>query len=255
MHKLFLSTCAILFLSGCVSEAERLAQRNQALEIEAKTLLESELYDPSSVQYEGIKVVNAMERALDKGDLNIPRGVCGRVNAKNRFGGYVGFRPFIWLEGAAEVSYPLREGAENIFVSGYGSVEWSEYCSEREDKDLYQSDEEILSYFMKTASVENGEAAFARCQACHQISRSKNNRIGPNLFGVVGRPIASELGYSYSDAMSSAEGSWNRTNLNEFIKSPNEMFPGTKASFAGVLNPKTRADIIVYLESQSATTP
>ena len=73
--------------------------------------------------------------------------------------------------------------------------------------------------------------------------------MGPNLWGVVGRPKASEPGFSYSDALKKKGGNWTIDDINQFITNPQAWVPGTKMTFAGVPRAKERADIIAYLNS------
>ena len=77
------------------------------------------------------------------------------------------------------------------------------------------------------------------------------NKIGPNLWGVVGRPRASEPGYDYSAAMKAKSGSWTFDELNKFLAGPRNYIPGTKMTFAGLSSENQRADIIAYLHTLS----
>jgi cytochrome c len=107
-----------------------------------------------------------------------------------------------------------------------------------------------------TADVAAGQAAFARCQACHTDSSGGPNGIGPNLWGVLGRPVASHAGFAYSDAMKAHAGelpSWTLDGLYEFINSPQKVVPGTKMSFAGIRDSQTRINLIAYLRTQGST--
>jgi len=98
-----------------------------------------------------------------------------------------------------------------------------------------------------TADVAAGQAAFARCQACHTDSNGGPNGIGPNLWGVVGRPVASHAGFAYSDAMKAHAGelpTWTLDGLYEFINAPQNVVAGTKMSFAGIRDSQTRINLI-----------
>ena len=75
--------------------------------------------------------------------------------------------------------------------------------------------------------------------------------IGPNLYGVVGRPQASAPSYTYSAALKEHKGDWTYEQLNEWLTKPAAYAPGTKMTFVGISDPKTRADLIVYLRSLS----
>ncbi len=107
-----------------------------------------------------------------------------------------------------------------------------------------------ISVLMKTASIENGAKIFKKCATCHNVERGAANKVGPNLFGVVGRAKGSVGGFSYSDAMRAKGGSWVRDDLNQFLEKPKNYVPGTKMGFAGLKKAQDRADIILFLESK-----
>src|SRR5690606_33283927 len=82
---------------------------------------------------------------------------------------------------------------------------------------------------MQTASAEAGASLMTRCQSCHDYSEANENRMGPGLYGIVGHPIASHEGFSYSDALATlgAEGEiWDYEHLDAFIESPRTHAPG-----------------------------
>jgi cytochrome c len=99
------------------------------------------------------------------------------------------------------------------------------------------------------ADVAAGKSISTRCEQCHDLSKGGPNKIGPNLWAVVGRPRASHPGFDYSAAMKSKGGSWSYDELFKFLKSPGAYITGTKMSFAGLPNPKDRINIIAYLRT------
>ena len=101
------------------------------------------------------------------------------------------------------------------------------------------------------ANVADGKSISTRCEQCHDLSKGGPNKIGPNLWGVVGRPRASHPGFDYSAAMKSKGGTWTYDELFKFLKSPGAYIPGTKMSFAGLPKAQDRIDIISYLRTQS----
>lgn len=103
------------------------------------------------------------------------------------------------------------------------------------------------------ASAADGEALFAACKACHTNTDGGANGVGPALWGVVGRDVASHEGYSYSDALSGIEGNWTYEQLNHFLLKPSAFAPGTKMGFAGLPNVNDRADVIAYLRTLDAS--
>ena len=91
-----------------------------------------------------------------------------------------------------------------------------------------------------------------KCTACHTFDEGGANKVGPNLWNVVGRPIASAGSYKYSDGLQEKSGdSWSYENLDGYLHKPKDWAPGTKMSFAGLKKVKERADLIVYLRSLS----
>ncbi|WP_337188738.1 cytochrome c family protein [Phenylobacterium sp.] len=98
-----------------------------------------------------------------------------------------------------------------------------------------------------TADLANGKAKFALCQSCHTVTEGGANMTGPNLHGVFGQPAASKAGYRYSDALKATGFIWDATHLDNWLDKPQTYVPGTKMSFAGVHDPKDRADLIAYV--------
>lgn len=97
-----------------------------------------------------------------------------------------------------------------------------------------------------------GERIFARCKACHVIDQEQN-KIGPHLVGIVGRPAASVEGYSYSTAMKNHKVTWNEETLDPYLENPRGVVKGTKMAYAGVKNATQRADLIAYLAQAGAS--
>lgn len=108
------------------------------------------------------------------------------------------------------------------------------------------------------ADPAKGERAFGKCKACHSIEEGGPNRVGPNLWNIVGAPKAHIGGFSYSStlaAMGAQGGTWGYEELNQFLLSPKDYVPGTKMSFAGLRSATERADVIAYLRANTANPP
>jgi cytochrome c len=111
--------------------------------------------------------------------------------------------------------------------------------------------EEPLPVRLASADVGRGENAAKKCQACHTFGKGEPNRVGPNLWGVVGRPKASSAGFNYSAAMKSQKGNWTLDDLDRYLENPKAMVPGTNMTFAGIPRGKERADLIAYLNGKA----
>lgn len=113
-----------------------------------------------------------------------------------------------------------------------------------------------IATLLASADVAKGQAAFAKCQSCHTITQGGANGIGPNLYGVVGEDIGKGVGgFAFSDAIKGLGGKWDFDKLNEWLKSPKAMAPGTKMTFAGLPKPEDRANVIAYLNAQGSNLP
>jgi cytochrome c len=111
--------------------------------------------------------------------------------------------------------------------------------------------EEPMEAMMTSASVEKGQATAKQCQACHTFEKGGPNRVGPNLYGIVGRPRASEPGFNYSAAMKAKGGTWTFSELYQFLANPRGYIPGTAMTFAGLPRGQQRADVIDFLHTLS----
>jgi cytochrome c len=111
--------------------------------------------------------------------------------------------------------------------------------------------EVAIDTMLGSASVQAGEAAAKICEACHNLGKGQGNKIGPDLYGVVGRKVASEEGFNYSPALKAKGGTWTFDALSSWLKNPRADVPGTLMTFAGLPSEKQRADVIDYLNSNS----
>jgi cytochrome c len=102
------------------------------------------------------------------------------------------------------------------------------------------------------ASAARGEAVFKKCAACHTVEKGGANKVGPNLYGVVGQKIGAHAGFTYSDGVAKKGESWTFENLNKWLTSPKDFIAGTKMTFAGLPKESDRADAILFLNSNSA---
>jgi cytochrome c len=113
--------------------------------------------------------------------------------------------------------------------------------------------EQPIENLLATASVKEGADTAKECEVCHNLGKGQGAKIGPDLYGVVGRPIASQPGFNYSSALKAkAKGAhWTFDLLNVWLTNPQADVPGTLMTFAGIPSEKQRANVIAYLNSNS----
>lgn len=105
-----------------------------------------------------------------------------------------------------------------------------------------------------TGDAKKGARVFNRCKACHTVEKGAPHRIGPNLYGVVGAPIARHADYKYSkslQALAAERKVWTPENLDAFLKKPRDLAPQTTMSFPGLPRAQDRANVITYLATFS----
>ena len=108
----------------------------------------------------------------------------------------------------------------------------------------------IMALFASTSAAQ-GAKVFMKCSACHSIAEGGANKIGPALWGVLGRPAGSVPGYKYSKALAAHGKDWSFEEMNGFLIKPKDWIKGTKMSFAGLKNAKDRAAVILYMNENS----
>jgi cytochrome c len=111
--------------------------------------------------------------------------------------------------------------------------------------------EQPIAALLASANVKNGEQTAKECELCHNLGKGQGAKIGPDLYGVVGRPVASEAGFGYSAPLKAKGGTWTFDALNTWLTNPRADVPGTLMTFAGISNAHQRADVIAYLNSNS----
>ncbi len=103
------------------------------------------------------------------------------------------------------------------------------------------------------ATADRGERVARRCVACHSFDDGGANKIGPNLWNIMGGKKAHLDNFNYSSAMATFPGEWNWETMNAFLEKPSDYIPGTIMSFAGLSKPEDRAAVMVYLAAQAPT--
>src|SRR5215471_14423934 len=101
----------------------------------------------------------------------------------------------------------------------------------------------LTSPVFATGDAAKGQSLFVRCAVCHTAQKGAPSRIGPNLFGVVGRKAGAFAGYSYSSAMAKSGIVWGADTLPHYLMGPASVVPGTKMTFAGLSNQQQADDM------------
>jgi cytochrome c len=129
---------------------------------------------------------------------------------------------------------------------------------EKDDKSIVKSlsvgqipptSEKPIAVLLSVADPVKGKKIARKCITCHSFKKAGKNKIGPNLYGIMGRERGTIVGYNYSKALRKIGGKWGYTDMNNFLLKPRKFLPGTKMSFNGIKSAADRATIIMYLRS------
>ncbi|MEM1092252.1 MAG: cytochrome c family protein [Pseudomonadota bacterium] len=112
----------------------------------------------------------------------------------------------------------------------------------------------VLDGRLADANAKRGRLQFLQCRACHSLEKGGPNKVGPNLYGLFGKPAGSAEGFEYSEQLAQSDIVWNARKVDEWLASPSEFLPGNRMIFAGVAAPEDRADLIAYLIEATAAT-
>ena len=105
-----------------------------------------------------------------------------------------------------------------------------------------------------TAAQASGNAAagkqvFARCAICHSNTKGAPHKIGPNLWGVIGRKAGTQPGFNYSAAMKKADFTWTDEKIEAYVMHPQQVVPGNKMPFGGLSSHKQAENLAAYLDT------
>jgi len=142
---------------------------------------------------------------------------------------------------------PLKENVYKIEVADAGTSGAAEAKKKEPEKPITE--------MLASADVKKGAKVFGKCKGCHDDHKGGANKVGPELWNVLGRKIAGREGFAYSDALKKHDGVWDYTKLDHWLKDPKDFAPGTKMTFAGLKKASDRANIILYLRGQNDNPP
>ena len=108
-----------------------------------------------------------------------------------------------------------------------------------------------IKALLTMGDLAHGEKVFKKCSACHMIAVDGKNKIGPNLWGVIGRKAGAISDYKYSKAMIAYAKEWTFEEMNSYLIKPQAYVKGTKMAFAGLRKEKDRASVILYMNSKA----
>ena len=157
-----------------------------------------------------------------------------------------------------------------ILIIGINKIADSIYYVEKPEKSAYQIESvttvastttsetnsensesgNIMMLFAST-SAGDGEKVFKKCAACHSVNKDGSNKIGPALWGVIGRKAGAVDDYKYSNAMIAYGKEWSFEEMNAFLIKPAAYIKGTKMAFGGLKKEEDRASLILYMNQQT----
>tara|TARA_B100000242_G_scaffold266290_1_gene215007 strand:+ start:17 stop:556 length:540 start_codon:yes stop_codon:yes gene_type:complete len=155
-----------------------------------------------------------------------------------------------------------------LIVIGLGKISDMAFHVKKPEKSAYKvdiqendlntnSEKEVIiekvdiSALLALGDLAHGEKVFKKCAACHLINKGGENKIGPALYGIIGRKVAAKEDYKYSKAMAAYDKFWTFEEMNGYLKKPQRYIKGTKMAFAGLRKEKDRASVILYLNQNS----
>jgi cytochrome c len=146
----------------------------------------------------------------------------------------------------ADVVYNVKvpEDATNKVAKATETKEIS-----KDDNEKAKSGNDI-KVFLDLGSIDHGKTVVKKCIGCHSVSKGGGNKIGPALWGVIGRKVGSISDYKYSKAMSGFGKNWDFEAMNNFLIKPKDYVKGNKMAFAGISKEKDRSSVILYLNEQ-----
>jgi cytochrome c len=133
---------------------------------------------------------------------------------------------------------------ENVYIVDLGPTDAGATVEDTEELQL-------IGPLLASADADAGAAVARRCGACHGFDEGGANRVGPNLWAIMGKPKAASDGYAYSEALAAFPGEWGYEEMNQFLVAPTTYVPGTKMNFAGLRRESDRVNLIAWMRLQA----
>ena len=159
--------------------------------------------------------------------------------------------------GTALVVFGLKELASEIYHADAPEkpgmmIEVAEVATGQAEAEAEAAPKVSMATMMASANADNAPATLKKCKACHTWDKDGANRVGPNLWDVVGRNMAAIDGFKYSSAIKErASDVWSYEALDAFLKKPKEFMPKTGMKFGGIKDDAKRMDLIAFLRTLS----
>ena len=146
-------------------------------------------------------------------------------------------------------------GARTIINIAYEEHKEPEHEVAEEEEGKPEEDSQ-LAELLASADAAHGEEVFKKCAICHSAEKGGPNMIGPDLYNVIGRKIASVEGFTYSPALKKhSADTWTYANLDHWLTNPQAFAAGTTMAFPGLPEAKERADVIAFLRTKNDNPP
>ena len=145
-----------------------------------------------------------------------------------------------------DVIYQVQKPENSAYQVNVSTVE----STETQESSGSSQDGDIMALFA-SVSAADGAKVFKKCAACHSIAKGGANKIGPALWGVIGRKAGAVPNYKYSKALVAHGKAWSFEEMNGFLIKPKDWIKGTKMAFAGLKNANDRAAVILYMNENS----
>ncbi|MEE2760807.1 MAG: cytochrome c family protein [Pseudomonadota bacterium] len=145
---------------------------------------------------------------------------------------------------------PLPELPKEVDAAATKAADKLETAEEVKEDALAQV-VQSLPQLLADASADKGAKVAKKCTSCHTFEKGGKNRVGPNLYGMIGRDRGTVDGYKYSKAILAMAGKWGFSDINAFLTKPKDFIAGTKMVFPGLKSAADRADLILYMRGQA----